>query len=67
MIAQGFQLMVVGMTVVFLFLTALVAILRFSAYLFTHLEGSGADEARHIAVAVAAAYDRDVQRGSDDA
>ena len=69
MIQQGFQLMIVGMTVVFLFLTILVATLALSARLFGGDTEPIASEKDTLffAVAAAAAFDRDQRRSENDA
>lgn len=69
MIAQGIELMIVGMAVVFLFLTALVTTLRISAFVFSRFaRPDGADvSAAMRAIAIAAAYDRDLGREESDA
>lgn len=67
MIAQGFQLMVVGMTVVFLFLTALVTTLSVPAFVFSRIGTPKEENTRTVAIAIAAAYDRELRRKQSDA
>lgn len=69
MIQQGLQLMIVGMTVVVLFLTILVATLSLSALLFAGDAQRSAAEKESVfsAIAAAAAFDRDQRRSEDDA
>lgn len=69
MIAQGFELMIVGMAVVFLFLAALVTTLHISAFVFSRISPGGDSDAAMVtrAIAIAAAYDRDSRRAQTDA
>lgn len=69
MITQGFELMVVGMAVVFLFLAALVTTLSISALIFAHFSTTRESDTASpaLAIAIAAAYDKDSQRSGHDA
>jgi sodium pump decarboxylase gamma subunit len=73
MIAAGVQLMVVGMTTVFLFLSALVAMISISAAIFTRFPAAGAGDTSVRSadvsrlIAAAAAYDAAHREEDDDA